>query len=236
MLIGRKRIAVRGASFFGSTSGRIFDLDATSITGVSDGALCSSFTDISGNSRHATQTGTARATYRATGFNGYPCLEFAGSQSMRTPSFVQAQPMTIYIACYSTDNTATNQYLFDGNGGEIWGQYYPSYGGVVIYGGGTYVAAPSSSTLFFNPGVFVFVANGTSNSSARRNGSANTGNVGAPGGWNSGACIGCYNGGAAGLKGRIARMAVFSGAHTVTQQQQGVTELYTQFNLTGVSA
>jgi len=47
-------------------------------TVVLDGSSVNQWLDKSGNNRHATQSGTARPTYNATGFNGLPCLEFDG--------------------------------------------------------------------------------------------------------------------------------------------------------------
>lgn len=54
-------------------------LPTSSLTGLNDGDPCSSFLDISGNSRNFNASGTARATYKANVLNGYPVLRFDGT-------------------------------------------------------------------------------------------------------------------------------------------------------------
>lgn len=71
----------------------------TSITGLglwydastlaqAEGTLLDTLPDLSGNGRHATQTGTVRPTVRAASVNGKTSVEFLGTQSLVTASYI----------------------------------------------------------------------------------------------------------------------------------------------------
>lgn len=55
-----------------------FWLPTSDLTGLADGNPCSSYLDVSGNSRHFNASGTARATFKTGILNGYPVLRFDG--------------------------------------------------------------------------------------------------------------------------------------------------------------
>lgn len=62
-------------------SGLLAWFKADAITGLNNGDPVSTWTDSSGNSRHATQTGTARPTYQTNQINGNPWVLFSNASS-----------------------------------------------------------------------------------------------------------------------------------------------------------
>lgn len=61
------------------TDGLQVHLDASTITGVADGAEFGSWNDQSGNGRHATAAGAAQPSYVAAGIGGLPAVRFDGT-------------------------------------------------------------------------------------------------------------------------------------------------------------
>jgi hypothetical protein len=68
---------------------------------LSDAAPVTSWTDASGNSRHAVApTGTQQPTFRTGVLNGKPVVRFDGvNDVLRTASFTLVQPVTTFIVC-----------------------------------------------------------------------------------------------------------------------------------------
>lgn len=98
---------------------------AANITGVSDGDVVSSWTDISGSGLHAVQaTGGLQPIFRSSGAflpNGRPCVEFvqASSQYVRA-TFTNTGNVTRF-AVYQVKNVASQMAIYTYNAGyELW--------------------------------------------------------------------------------------------------------------------
>lgn len=97
-------------------------LDASQITGLADTDPISTWPDLSGNSRHATQTGTKRPLYRTGVVNGLPVARFDGSNDcIRTPSFALGA-FTIAVV-FRSSGTAGLVYEHGANAGSGDGHY-----------------------------------------------------------------------------------------------------------------
>ncbi len=97
-------------------SGLTIWLDASQLTGLSDGNAISSWTDFSGGSHHAVQaSGTRQPLYKTNIQNGKPVVRFDGSNdSIATPSFTFNNPLTVFVVANITVVAATNRFLIDG--------------------------------------------------------------------------------------------------------------------------
>jgi hypothetical protein len=91
-------------------------LDASQLTGLSDGAAVASWTDVSGNAAHAVQaTGGNQPTYQTAEVNGRPVIRFDGSdQLVATFAGSQAQPNAVAIVVRHGTSVTGPQYLLDG--------------------------------------------------------------------------------------------------------------------------
>jgi hypothetical protein len=100
-------------------------LDASAITGLSDGTAVSSWADSSGNGRNATQaTGTRQPIYRTTVVNGQPIVRFDGVDDYMTVADVDALDavqFTLFVVAKARVNLSDNSPL------EKWaaGSGYP---------------------------------------------------------------------------------------------------------------
>lgn len=88
-------------------------LDASAISGKSDGEKLASWSDISGNSYTPTQgTGANQPTYNTSVQNSLPCLTFNGTSSFMTiPAGFLSElttEVTVFIALKQTSSDATN--------------------------------------------------------------------------------------------------------------------------------
>ncbi len=104
--------------------------DAATITGVVDGATVASLTDSTANGNNALQaTSGKRALYRATGWNGGPCIEFDGTDDHYTCDALGAlygaggSPFTVAILMRSTSNGGGCCFGFGSNGG-VFAQHH----------------------------------------------------------------------------------------------------------------
>jgi hypothetical protein len=82
--------------------------------GLADGTAVSSWTDSSGNSRHAAQATSANQPLLKTGIlNSKPIVRFDGSNDfLQTAAFSVAQPLTVFSVAKTT-STATTYIFFD---------------------------------------------------------------------------------------------------------------------------
>lgn len=96
------------------TTGLQAHYDASTITGVSNGALLSSWADQSGNGRNATSSSAARPTYIADGINGLPVVRFGGTQSMSADFAANTFTVdgTTLFAVFRVPTTTTTQGTF----------------------------------------------------------------------------------------------------------------------------
>lgn len=90
-------------------------LDASQLTGLTDGAAVSTFTDKSGNGRSPTALTTARPTYKTNIVGGLPVVRFDGVDDAMAVTFgaTLAQPTTIFAVEKHT-TPSSNKYVFDG--------------------------------------------------------------------------------------------------------------------------
>jgi len=72
-------------------------LKADALTGLVDDDPVSSWTDSSGNGRHATNTLTARPAYKTAILNGQPVVRFDGVDDALAVAFTLPQPVHLFI-------------------------------------------------------------------------------------------------------------------------------------------
>ena len=84
-------------------------LDASQITGLSDGDPVTTWTDMSGNSRNATQgTASLKPTYRTSVVNGQPGVRFDGTDdAMTIASLPIPSDATIFIVAKNSQQAGT---------------------------------------------------------------------------------------------------------------------------------
>jgi lysophospholipase L1-like esterase len=129
---GRLRRAGIGAGWSGVFGGATFTpaavsglelwLDASSISGVSDGTAVESFEDRSGKARHATQsTEASRPAYKTGIINSLPALLFA-SDSLATSSFLDSSYDTAFSIYAVVKQTGAAFKVWAGNNnGKFYG-------------------------------------------------------------------------------------------------------------------
>lgn len=178
--------------------------DAPSLA-LADAAAVSSFTDASGNGRHATQaTGSKQPTYQTAEQNGLAVVRFDGvDDNLDTTTFARAQPQTTFVVWKALNNAQANITVFDAVGAVNTGRLYrqPAAGtpNMRAYAG---AALQSSFTPF--DGVFGIMAtiwSGAASKQWANGGVGDTGNPGAPQG--TGVRLGAFGGGTAGGFGNI---------------------------------
>lgn len=85
-------------------------LDA-SVLGLADGAAVDSWTDMSGNGRNATASGTARPTYKTSALNGRAAIEFNGTTNVMDVSmniFASTTPMSVWTVYKTVPGSVVN--------------------------------------------------------------------------------------------------------------------------------
>lgn len=141
-----------------SLSGIFLWFKSTSVTGVTDGGSCLTWSDSSGSGHNLTLNG-GTPTYQTNVVNGYPVVRFNGSASLKSSTFVgfTARDLTLFSVFKtnsSTDNqsicshdnnigSATNSAFIQGlnfNGGSRSGFYF-SYGDGGLHSVTTLVAS-----------------------------------------------------------------------------------------------
>lgn len=142
--------------FFGQTGGFLptnfsgckLWLDATQITGVADGNTVQTPSDYSGNSNTVTQaTSGSRATYRTSGINSRPALEFDGTDDYYSGSHTWASSVsgfTVFVVL-KTDSATANQCALITDAQDIRFQQFSNarYTGI---GAANYGSVANSST------------------------------------------------------------------------------------------
>lgn len=160
---------------------------ASVFEGILSGAAVSQWNDLSGNSRHLTQsTGVSQPTYSATSLGGKPGVAFDGANdSLATSGFTFAQPITMFIlgnfsalvsyGCI-TDGIALNDSL------ELYGNGTAS--NVTLWCGAGHGSLNVSSGI----NLISAKANGASSGVRKNRGSYSSGNAGTrtPGGFKLG--------------------------------------------------
>lgn len=93
-------------------------LDATAITGLSDGDSVSTWLDSSGFANHVTQSGTSRPVYKTNILNGRAVVRFDGTNhwmsSSRTPvprAAINTQGVTWFAVVYTATGESNSEYI-----------------------------------------------------------------------------------------------------------------------------
>jgi hypothetical protein len=97
-----------------AVSGLILWLDASRITGLSDGGAVTTWSDASGNGRHATQSTAAyRPTYRTRVLNGWPAVRFDGLDDYLTTSSLSIPSnATIFVVAQNRTQTSSTDSIY----------------------------------------------------------------------------------------------------------------------------
>lgn len=89
-------------------------LDASQITGLSDGAAITTWTDASGNGNNITQsTAAAKPTYKTAILNGKPVARFDGGDRLINASISVAQPITAFVVASVSASDSDAATFFD---------------------------------------------------------------------------------------------------------------------------
>jgi hypothetical protein len=214
-------------------------LDASKVTGLSEGAAVATWTDASGQEHHGTQSsGTNQPTYRATAVNGKPAVRFDGSNdylSLAGTIVSGAQARTVFFV--ARPNAVGNKGIVDLGTGSTSGAGFmitPEYG--VRVNGGNRLWTPAASTQTSVVGVVQLAGTSTTDLSMWVNGSpcmptsaaattVQTGGSGSVGTY-SAVPIGSHN-----FNGDIAEIIVYSRALTANEQQTIEQYLFTKYAL-----
>lgn len=181
---------------------------------LNDGDAVASWTDESGNSRHAVQaTGANKPLYKTNIVNGRPAIKFDGvNDFLATASFgATTQPMTIYFVAQRVGTTASGYQLADGIvvGNRMTLESVVTTGLPLIFAGASLSGIEDLGSSAF---LFKAVFNGASskisiNDIHHATGSASTGTI-------TGITLGAAYNGTAGWNGYIAEAMYFDGAVT----------------------
>jgi lysophospholipase L1-like esterase len=109
-------------------------LDAYRLTGLANDDLLATWTDFSGNNKHATAAGAARPTYKAGSFNGLPSILFDGAATYMTIPAIDlttTQAVTIFAVFIAQAGINTKMILDSGfNAARTITLYHSMDGGV----------------------------------------------------------------------------------------------------------
>lgn len=152
-------------------------LAADRISGLNDGDPVGTWSDLSGQSNHATQaTGSKKPLYKVGIQNGKPGVLTDGVDDVLVSAFSQADPQTLF-AVVKRVTVVTNKNYFGGGASTTRDQIYASATGKVTMWAtkvGPEFTDPGTSSAFLMTAVF----NGTSSRVRLNNGSAVTGDPG----------------------------------------------------------
>lgn len=194
----RRRQPVSGPIGPASLAGLQAWFDAPSLA-LADGTAVSSFTDTSGNARHATQaTGSKQPINKTAQQNGLAVVRFDGTDDyLDTTTFARSQPQTTF-AVWKAVSLPANMTVYDSVSAANTGRLYRQAAASVnlrAYAGGT----PIETAITPFNGAFAIVAtlwNGASSKMWVNGGAGITGSPGAPQG--TGIRLGAFGGGTPG--------------------------------------
>jgi hypothetical protein len=157
--------------------------DASQITSPpADGAVLSSWNDLSGNGHTLTQATTAsKPTYYSTTtaklMNGLPAVWFNGSATEMDAALVLAQPFTVVAWCQNLNTGSVQGYVFEGQASAVYVRASGTGLGFQAYAGNAFVVqGPYDTSAHYVAAVY----NGAS-SSVTVDTATTTGNAGANG-------------------------------------------------------
>lgn len=153
-----------------------FWVDASTITGLANGASVSVWNDLSGNGNDAVQTGGSRPTYTLNGLNGMGTVSFNGSQWLQTISnlgITGNSPRYLSVLMNTPLSTSRNVAGYGVNGGgaifdlllynssligHFYGGGYDTIGGAPAYVPGNWMTAgigyDGSLVTVYKDGIF----------------------------------------------------------------------------------
>lgn len=89
-------------------------LDATRITGLNDGDAVTTWADLSGNGKHATQgTAAKQPTYRIAGVNGRPTVQFDGGDALAVPAIDLTGTSAVTVFLVATAAAGSVQVFYE---------------------------------------------------------------------------------------------------------------------------
>ena len=145
-------------------------LAADSMT-LADGALISSWQDISGNNNHATQaTDTSKPTFKTNILKGKPIIRFDGGDSLNLASAIGASPCSIYFVLKPSQISAGT--IIAGNAAGAFQIRFSSLGKIDLLKSGVAVFATSTTILSTTNYSFLTVTYSNPNYTFRLNGAA----------------------------------------------------------------
>jgi len=92
-------------------------LDVSQLTGLNDNDDCTTWTDYSGNARHATGPVSFKPKYRTNIQNGKPVLRFDAVSSKMTGSYTSGSTFTMYLVEISSSGIAYARSVSNGDAG-----------------------------------------------------------------------------------------------------------------------
>ncbi|HOW29491.1 MAG TPA: hypothetical protein PK685_02355 [archaeon] len=184
-------------------------LDASSLE-LEDGALVSSWTDLSGNENHATQDNDGnKPTFKTNILNGKPAIRFGGNNFLKTEEFsTLSQPNSIFLVFAAIENTG--YVVIDGTNDTeriAFGSSGPTANDVTIFGGGV---VNSNETLPQDWAVWGGIYNTTDSKIIKNGLIKNTGNVGTQD--LNGVTIGCRYSLTRFMDGNISEILIYNSA------------------------
>lgn len=126
-------------------AGLMFWGEADFIPGLNDGDPVSTFPDDSGNANDATSSGTARPLYRTNILNGYPAMEYDGSNDNMFSSFTRTNNDTDILLFLSNDVSA-NRSVVEANSTNVKRVFWTSSGNFVTAFNGGFLANTSTAS------------------------------------------------------------------------------------------
>jgi hypothetical protein len=128
MMTARRGVMAKPSFSPSSLPGLAVWFDASQLTGLADGDPVASWTDLSGNARHAAQaTSTKRPTYKTNIQNGKPVIRFDGVDDfLATPAWTNPTSLTAFVVVRESAVT-TYQEFFEHAAGATWANPYAQY-------------------------------------------------------------------------------------------------------------
>ncbi len=153
-VLGRGGAAAAGGL---PVAGAVLWLDASQITGLSDGAAITTWPDMSGNGYNATQTGasTLKPTYKTGIANGKPIARFDGGDFLvlGVPVGINFAPTDGYSLFVVAKSTASIGYIISKFNSTQASPFAALWDNTTIYGGFPYSTNATGGTRS-NPGGF----------------------------------------------------------------------------------
>lgn len=217
-----------------SISGLKLWLEASAISGVSNGSALTTWNDSSGNSNNATQSNSSyKPTYESSGINGLPTVLFNSDQFLATANFSIGLPRTEFVV-FDPNTVTGNEYIFDGYQGNtdvyrVYSNAMSLYNGTNVTGQAVSINTPYIGTVTATSGSSTMLLDGGNGVTANPGSST-------PGGYS----IGDYGGsGPYGIDGDVSEMLVYNTNLTSTQRAAVENYLASKYGITvssGVTA